>query len=208
LTTTRLGVEKRRTDNRLHYMSILSVECAFCQFNILKNTKRLIVVQSDRGAFSIASGAAEAHHSAMKTRFCSALFMTLLSFATARGAEITATAPGSPLRKTILDDLRAAEPTASMQKEKKQKIVFDNVTLRVAGDWVWFAVAPRTVDSQWHSEPLSGLLHFSTGHWRVVAYVNDKASAAGKPEKGYEAWRAELLKKNPERPPDLVPKQE
>src|SRR5258708_7831127 len=82
----------------------------------------------------------------MNPRLCSVLIVTLLSFAAAQGVEITATAPGSPLRKTILDDLRAAEPTASTQKEKKQKIVFDKVVLRVAGDWVWFSVAPRTED--------------------------------------------------------------
>jgi hypothetical protein len=142
----------------------------------------------------------------MKPRFCSALLLTLLSFSAARAVEITATAPGSPLRKTILDDLRAAEPTASIQKEKKQKIVFDNVTLRVAGDWVWFSVAPHTADNKWQSEPLTGLLHFGAGHWRVVAYVGDGPSGAGKPQKGYEAWRSDVLKKNPSCPPELVPK--
>ena len=142
----------------------------------------------------------------MKRPLCPVLILSLFSFATLRGVEITATAPGSPLRKTILDDLRAAEPTASMQKAKKQNIVFDNVLLRVAGDWIWFSVVPRTEDSTWHSEPLMGLLRFSSGHWRVVAYVGDGPSGPGKPGKGYEAWRAGLLKKNPGCPPELVPK--
>ena len=141
----------------------------------------------------------------MRPLLCSALIVTLFSFAAAQGVEITATLPGSPLRKTILDDLRASEPTASMHKEQKQKIVFDTIALRVAGDWVWFSVTPHTGDDKWRGEPLTGLMHFSTGHWRVVAYVGDKVSASSKPIKAYAAWRAELLKKNPACPPELVP---
>ena len=75
------------------------------------------------------------------------------------------------MRKAILDDLRAAEPTASWEKQKKQKIVFDNVLIRVAGEWIWFSVSPRTQDSQWQGQTLSGLMHHSAGHWRVVDLV-------------------------------------
>jgi hypothetical protein len=157
-----------------------------------------------RGGFSVASRVPKAHALAMNSRLCSLVLVLLLSLTTVRGAEITAPVPGSPFQKTILDDLRAAEPTASIQKEKKQNIVFDDVKIRVAGDWIWFSVTPRTEDKKWRSEPLAGLMHHIRGHWRVVAYVDEKVSASGKP-KAYGAWRTDLLKKNPECPPELVP---
>jgi hypothetical protein len=49
-------------------------------------------------------------------------------------------------------------------------------------------------------------MHHSNGHWRVVAYVNDKSSGAKRSAKSYAAWREDLLKKNPGCPPELVPK--
>ena len=70
----------------------------------------------------------------MKTRPFLALLVFSCGFATARGADILAPQPGTPLRQTILNDLRAAEPTVSTQKEKKQKILFDKVVLRVSGE--------------------------------------------------------------------------
>jgi hypothetical protein len=122
-----------------------------------------------------------------------------------RGVEVMAPQPGTPLRQTILDDLRAAEPTASTMKEKKQKVAFEKVVVRVVGDWAWVSAEPRTADNKWHSEPLTGLMRHQRGHWRVIQYVGDEVSSSDHPQKAYEAWRTDLLKKNPECPPELVP---
>jgi len=135
-------------------------------------------------------------------------FALLSIFATgASAADIVLPQPGTPLRQSIMDDLRAAEPTVSTQKEKKQKIIFEKVTVRVAGEWAWVSVSPRTVDGQWQSEPLTGLLHRAGGHWQVVEYVGDEVASADEPQKAYAAWRMQLLKKNPKCPAELVPKQ-
>jgi len=141
----------------------------------------------------------------MKTRPFLALLVFSCGFPTARGADILAPQPGTPLRQTILNDLRAAEPTVSTQKEKKQKILFDKVVLRVAGDWAWFSVSPHTQDGKWQSEPLTGLAHHGGGHWKVVEYVGDGVASADDPQKAYQAWRAALLKKHSDCPPQLVP---
>jgi len=141
----------------------------------------------------------------MKIRPLLALLVFSLGISAAWGAEILAPQPGTPLRQTILDDLRAAEPTASTVKEKKQKIVFEKVVLRVSGDWAWFSVAPRTQDGKWQSEPLTGLAHHSGGHWKVVEYVGDDVASADNPEAAFLKWRTELLKKNADCPQKLVP---
>src|ERR1700733_6293852 len=119
-----------------------------------------------------------------------------------RGVEVLAPQPGTPLRQTILDDLRAAEPTATTMKEKKQKVVFEKVVVRVVGEWAWVSAEPLTADNKWHSEPLTGLLHHLRGHWRVGQYVGDEVSSSDHPQTAYQAWRADLLKKNPECPPE------
>ena len=142
----------------------------------------------------------------MKALLCSSLVFCLLGFGAVHAQQVTAPQPGTPLRQTILDDLRAAEPTASTEKEKKQKVIFEKVVVRVLGEWAWVSVAPRTEDNKWHSEPLTGLLHHTGGRWKVVEYVGDEVASAGDPAAAYQKWRAELLKKNPECPEKLVPR--
>lgn len=141
----------------------------------------------------------------MKALLCLPLIVCLLGSVAAHGQQITAPQPGTPLRQTILDDLRTSEPTVSTEKEKKQKVVFEKVTLRVSGEWAWVSVSPSTADNKWHSEPLTGLMHHTAGRWKVVEYVGDEVSSAGNPAAAFQKWRAELLKKNPECPPKLVP---
>ncbi len=119
----------------------------------------------------------------MKVALLPLLIISIFSVAAARGGEILSPQPGTPLRQTILDDLRAAEPTASTEKEKKQKIVFEKVALRVSGEWAWVSVAPQTADGKWHSEALSGLMHHDNGHWKVVEYVTDAVTSAGNPSR-------------------------
>ncbi len=142
----------------------------------------------------------------MKAPLLLVFITTVFGLAATRGEEILAPQPGAPLRQTILDDLRAAEPTASTEKEKKQKIVFEKVTMRVSGDWAWVSAAPRTADNKWHSEALTGLMHHGNGHWKVVAYIGDEVSSAGNPAAAFQKWREELLKKNPDCPPGLIPR--
>jgi hypothetical protein len=48
-------------------------------------------------------------------------------------------------------------------------------------------------------------MRHQAGRWRVVEYVSDEVSSAGDPQAAYRAWRAALLKKNPECPPGVVP---
>ena len=141
----------------------------------------------------------------MKSRPILALLVLSPGLSAARGADVLVPQPGTPLRQTILDDLRAAEPTASTVKEKQQKILFDKVVLRVAGDWAWFSVSPRSQDGKWQSEPLTGLAHHSGGHWKVVEYVGDEVASANQPEAAFRKWRTELLKKHADCPPKLVP---
>jgi len=143
----------------------------------------------------------------LRLRFLAVYVLPLLIAGGTGAAEIVLPQPGTPLRQSILDDLRAAEPTVSTQKEKKQKIIFEKVTLRVAGDWAWVSAFPRTQDGKWQSEALTGLMHRAGGHWQVVEYVGDGVASADDPQKAYEAWRAQLLKKNPKCPEELVPKQ-
>jgi hypothetical protein len=134
------------------------------------------------------------------------LFITsIFGLAAIHGVEVIAPQPGTPLRQTILDDLRAAEPTATTVKEKKQKIVFEKVVVRVVGDWAWVSAEPRSADNKWRSEPLTGLMHHQGGRWKVVQYVGDEVSSSARPQVAYQAWRTDLLKKNPECPPELVP---
>jgi hypothetical protein len=141
----------------------------------------------------------------MKALLFSFLALCLLGFGPAYGQQVTAPQPGTPLRQTILDDLRASEPTVSTEKEKKQKIVFEKVTVRVVGDWAWVSVTPKTADNKWHSEPLTGLMHHTGGRWRVVEYVGEQVSTAPNHAAAYQKWRADLLKKNPGCPAPLVP---
>jgi hypothetical protein len=141
----------------------------------------------------------------MKSPLCTFLALSFFGIGAVFGQQVTAPQPGTPLRQTILDDLRAAEPTMSTEKEKKQKIIFDKVIVRVVGEWAWVSVSPRTADDKWHSEALTGLLHHTDGRWRVVEYVGDEVSSAGNPAAAYQKWRGELLKKNPDCPPKLVP---
>lgn len=142
----------------------------------------------------------------MKSSLWIVVLASLFALAAARGQEIRAPQPGTPLRQTILDDLRNAEPTASMQKDKKQKIVFQKVVVRVTGDWAWVSVAPVTQDGKWSGEPLTGLMHHTGGRWKVVEYIGGEVSSSSNPEAAYQTWRTALLKKNPDCPAILVPR--
>lgn len=141
----------------------------------------------------------------MKATFVCAFVILTLGTLPVWTAGITVPPAGTPLRQAILNDLRAAEPIASIAREQKKKIIFEKVTLRVSGDWAWFSAAPLTEDRTWQTEPMNGLMHHEHGHWKVAEYVPDYVNSADDAKKAYESWRAKLLKKNAQCPAELVP---
>lgn len=88
----------------------------------------------------------------VKATFVGAFVIFALGTIPAWTADMTVPRAGTPLRREILDDLRAAGLIVSIAKEQKKKVIFEKVTLRTSGEWAWSSVAPRTEDGQWQTE--------------------------------------------------------
>jgi hypothetical protein len=95
---------------------------------------------------------------------------------------------GSPLRKAILDGLRATEPVQKLSREWHAKIVFTNVTIRRSGDWAWVSAAPISADNKNHFEAVSGVMHQAKGQWQMVEFVSDEIASADDPDKAFQQW--------------------
>jgi hypothetical protein len=113
---------------------------------------------------------------------------------------------GSPLRRAILDGLRASKPMQELSQAWHAKVVFTDVDIRRSGDWAWVSVTPMSEkDSTNKTELNSGVMRNSQGQWAIVEFVPDSISAAEDPEKEFRSWRTEFLKKHPQCPDAIFP---
>lgn len=133
------------------------------------------------------------------------LLMISLFGGVALAQEMQQPAAGSPLRKAILDGLRADEPVARLQKEWQGKVVFTHVVIRSANDWAWVVASPQTADAQHIIEPLTSVMHTQSGHWQVVEYISDEVAPADRPEQAYRNWREQFLRRHRECPRSIFP---
>jgi hypothetical protein len=73
---------------------------------------------------------------------------------------------GSPLRRAILDGLRASKPMQELSQAWHAKVVFTDVNIRRSGDWAWVSATPISEkDSRNKTELNSGVLRTSQGQW-------------------------------------------
>ena len=106
---------------------------------------------------------------------------------------------GSPLRRAILDGLRASKPIQELSQAWHAKVVFTDVDIRRSGDWAWVSVTPMSEkDSTNKTELNNGVMRNSQGQWAIVEFVPDSISAAEDPEKEFRSWQTEFLKKHPQ----------
>jgi hypothetical protein len=112
---------------------------------------------------------------------------------------------GTPLRRAILDGLRATKPMQELSQTWHAKVVFTDVHIRRSGDWAWVSASPMSEDGRNRAEPNSGVMRSSQGQWAIVEFVSDSIAAADDPEKEFRSWRAEFMRKNPECPPAIFP---
>jgi len=106
---------------------------------------------------------------------------------------------GSPLRRAILDGLRASKPMQELSQTWHARVVFTDVVIRRIDDWAWVSVTPMSEkDSTNKTELNSGVMRNSQGQWAIVEFVPDSISGADDPEKEFRSWRTEFLTKHPQ----------
>jgi hypothetical protein len=112
---------------------------------------------------------------------------------------------GSPLRRAILDGLRATRPMEQLSQAWHAKVVFTDVQIRRSGDWAWISATPMSEkDSMNKTESYSGVMRNSQG-WTLVEFLSDSIPSADDPAKEFRSWRAEFMKKHPQCPAAIFP---
>jgi hypothetical protein len=113
---------------------------------------------------------------------------------------------GSPLRRAVLDGLRASKPMQELSQVWHAKVVFTDVSIRRSGDWTWVTASPMSEkDDKNKTESISGVMRESHGQWTMVEFVSDSIAAADDPEKEFRVWRTDFMKKHPECPAAIFP---
>ena len=109
--------------------------------------------------------------------------LTVLALTTMVGAQVQQPAPGSALRKQILDGLRPA-----IQKDLKQKVIFKVDDIRVLNGWAYLHVHPiqpngKPIDfkktqyrkaleeGMFDGDSTYALMHLVKKQWRVKEYA-------------------------------------
>jgi hypothetical protein len=113
---------------------------------------------------------------------------------------------GSPLRRAILDGLRASKVMQELSQAWHAKIIFTDAHIRRSGDWAWVAASPMSEkDSSQKTESFTAVMRESRGQWALVEFVPDSIPSAEDPEKEFRNWRTEFMKKHPECPAAIFP---
>jgi hypothetical protein len=112
---------------------------------------------------------------------------------------------GTPLRRAILDGLRATKPIQELSQAWHAKVVFTDVRIRRSGDWAWVSASPMSEDGKNRTEPNSGVMQSSQGQWVLVEFVSDSIASADDPDKEFRSWRTEFIRKHPQCPEAIFP---
>jgi len=113
---------------------------------------------------------------------------------------------GSPLRRAILDGLRASKVMQELSQAWHAKIIFTDVNIRRSSDWAWVTASPMSEkDSTQKAESFTAIMRESQGQWASVEFVPDSIPSAEDPEKEFRDWRTEFMKKHPECPSAIFP---
>ena len=107
-------------------------------------------------------------------------------------------APGTPLRKAILDALRQ-----NVQSWSKLEVVFVVDDLKVKSDWAWVHTRPQSKDGQSHYEDILALMQRRDGVWMVAELVcteEDNPECIDSPD-----YFSKLKERFPGVPEDILP---
>ncbi len=101
---------------------------------------------------------------------------------------------GSPLRRAILDGLRATRPMQQLSQAWHGKVVFTDVHIRRNGDWAWISATPMSEkDSTNKTESYSGVMRNSQGGWTLVEFLSNSIPSADDPAKEFRPPGAKFL---------------
>lgn len=109
-----------------------------------------------------------------------------------RGGAPWSPPPGDPVRKAVLDALRA-----EVRRLHHLEVVFVVDALRVQDGWAWVETQPQSLDAQSHYESLAALLAKRGGTWTVVAYP---CADSDEPECDWDAALERLRRRFPAAP--------
>jgi hypothetical protein len=113
---------------------------------------------------------------------------------------------GSPLRRAILDGLRATGPMQQLSQAWHAKVIFTDVHIRRSGDWAWVIGSPMSEkDSTNKTESYSAVMRNSNAGWRLVEFLSDSIPSADDPAKEFRLWLAQFMKKHPQCPVVIFP---
>jgi len=124
----------------------------------------------------------------------------------ADASQVESPEKGSPLRRAILDGLRATRPMQELSQTWHAKVVFTDVHIRRTGDWAWLAASPMSEkDSRNKTESYSAVMHNSQRGWMLVEFLSDSIPSADDPAKEFRSWLAQFMKKHPKCPVVIFP---
>jgi hypothetical protein len=113
---------------------------------------------------------------------------------------------GSPLRRAILDGLRATKPMQELSQAWHAMVVFTDVSIRRSGDWAWVTASPMSEkDNKNKTESVNGVMRNSQDKWALVEFSPDSIPSADDPEKEFHSWQTDFMKKHPECPVAIFP---
>ena len=142
----------------------------------------------------------------MKTCASFAHGIALLLAAMAHADPVETPGQGSPLRRAILDGLRASKPMQELSQSWHAKVVFTDVNIRRSGDWAWVTGSPMSEkDNNNKTEPVAGVMRNSQGLWAIIEFTPDSIPSADNPEEEFASWRKDFMKKHPECPAAIFP---
>jgi len=141
----------------------------------------------------------------MKTHAALTAGIALIAVLMADASPVETPGQGTPLRRAILDGLRATKPMQELSQAWHAKVVFTDVGIRRSGDWAWVSASPMSEDGRNRTEPNSGVMRISQGQWVLVEFVPDSVASADDPEKEFRSWRTEFIKKYPQCPVAIFP---
>lgn len=107
-------------------------------------------------------------------------------------------APGSPVRKAILEALRE-----EVRRLYGLEVVFVVDELKVKGDWAWVQTLPQSKDGQSHYEGIPALMQRRDGVWTVAELV---CTEVDNPECiDFPDYFARLIDRFPGVPEEILP---
>ena len=142
----------------------------------------------------------------MKTCASFTCGIAFLLVAVAEADPVETPGQGSPLRRAILDGLRASKPVQELSQSWHAKVVFTDVNIRRSGDWAWVTGSPMSEkDNNNKTEPVAGVMRNSQGKWAIVEFIPDSIPSADDPEKEFRSWQTDFTKKHKDCPAAIFP---